>query len=219
MASTDPMAMLEYLRTRREISDRKSRLLAVAFCRRVWGLVEEPLLREAVLVAERYADGEADEGERREAEGKAHGIAEGLAERALGDAAGRTDHDLHVADAAIAVSRTTGPRRGFAAWSVAPFAAHPSGDRRREGSAQCGLLRDIMGNPFRPVNFDQAWRTPPVIRLAEEAYYGHSFEILPVLGDALEEAGCHDPEILEHCRADHIHARGCWVLDGLLKKS
>jgi hypothetical protein len=80
------------------------------------------------------------------------------------------------------------------------------------------ILRDIVGSPFRRVVFDESWRTPTVIRLAEEAYRDPSPEILKVLSDCLEEAGCQDREILDHCRGDHPHARGCWVLDAVLGK-
>jgi hypothetical protein len=85
--------------------------------------------------------------------------------------------------------------------------------------AQAPLLDCVFGDPHNPVSFESAWRTTPVIRLAEEAYRNPSPEILRVLGDALEEAGVLDPQILEHCRGDHPHARGCWVLDGVLQKS
>jgi hypothetical protein len=95
-----------------------------------------------------------------------------------------------------------------------------------EASAQATLLRDIFGNPFRPVSFNPAWRTPTVVALATAA---HDNRILPagtldtdrlaVLADALEDAGCDNAEILDHCRGDGPHVRGCYVIDLLLGRS
>jgi hypothetical protein len=79
------------------------------------------------------------------------------------------------------------------------------------------LVHCIFGDPFHPTKFDESWRTPPVIRLAAEAYRNPATEILRVLSDCIEEAGCQDPVILGHCRGD-THARGCWVLDLILGK-
>ena len=81
-----------------------------------------------------------------------------------------------------------------------------------------GLLRDIAGNPFRDPCV-AAWRTPDVLALARAIYDEHGFERLPILGDALEEAGCADADVLGHCRGPGPHVRGCWVLDLLLEKS
>ncbi|MDY3553595.1 hypothetical protein R5W24_002698 [Gemmata sp. JC717] len=42
---------------------------------------------------------------------------------------------------------------------------------------------------------------------------------MPILADALQDAGCDNDDILNHCRADTVHARGCWVVDAVLGKS
>src|SRR5947209_5861173 len=78
---------------------------------------------------------------------------------------------------------------------------------------QAALLRDIFGNPFRPVAVEPSWLTPPVVGLAKAIYDGRLFGDLPVLADALEEAGCGDRELLGHCRGVGPHALGCWALD------
>jgi hypothetical protein len=88
-----------------------------------------------------------------------------------------------------------------------------------ERRAQAHLLRDIMGNPFHRVTTDQAWLTPSVVSLAQGAYLERAFDRMPILGDALEEAGCVDVAILAHCREPIEHVRGCWVVDVLLGKS
>ena len=88
-----------------------------------------------------------------------------------------------------------------------------------ERRAQADLLRDVMGNPFRRVTVDPTWLTPGVVRLARAAYVDRAFDRMPILGDALEDAGCIDIAILAHCRDPVDHVRGCWVVDALLGKS
>jgi hypothetical protein len=79
-----------------------------------------------------------------------------------------------------------------------------------------GLLRDIFGNPFRPVAFDPAWRTPDVVALATEIHERQSFDRMPSLADALEGSGCRDADVLSHCRIPSGHVRGYWVIDAIL---
>ena len=88
-----------------------------------------------------------------------------------------------------------------------------------EGSAHTKIARDIFGNPFRPIALVPAWRTATVISLAQAIYDGRHFDRLPILADALEDAGCTDAAILDHCRQPGEHARGCWVVDLVLGKS
>jgi hypothetical protein len=75
------------------------------------------------------------------------------------------------------------------------------------------IVRDVFGNPFRPVAVDARWRTPKVTDMARCIYLDRAFDVLPMLADLLEEAGCMDPDILGHCRGSGPHVRGCWVLD------
>jgi hypothetical protein len=88
-----------------------------------------------------------------------------------------------------------------------------------EELAQSQLIRCIFGNPFRPVAFAPEWRTPTAVALADAIYADRAFDRLPVLADALEEAGCDNLEVLAHCRGPGPHARGCWVVDLILGKS
>jgi hypothetical protein len=84
------------------------------------------------------------------------------------------------------------------------------------------LIRELFGNPFRPVSADPcwlAWTGGTVGTLAGNIYTERCFEDLPVLADALEEAGCTHRAILGHCRSGGPHVRGCWVLDFILGKS
>lgn len=84
---------------------------------------------------------------------------------------------------------------------------------------QADLLRDIFGNPFRPVAFDPGWRTATAVALAREMYDAREFDRMPILADAIEEAGCDAVDLLAHCRdPQQVHVRGCWVVDLVLGK-
>jgi hypothetical protein len=81
------------------------------------------------------------------------------------------------------------------------------------------LLQCVFGpQPFRPVTFDPRWRTSDVVGLARAVYEDRLFDRLPILADALMDAGCEDEDVLGHCRNDGPHTRGCWVVDVLLGK-
>lgn len=83
------------------------------------------------------------------------------------------------------------------------------------------FLREIFGNHFRQFVIDPTWldwNDSTVVKLAQNIYHERAFDRLPVLGDALEEAGCHDADMLAHCRQPGQHVPGCWVVDLLLGK-
>ena len=88
-----------------------------------------------------------------------------------------------------------------------------------EELVQVALARDIFGNPFQPVTFDPAWRTPESINIAGRMYDSRDFSAMPILADALEEGGCTNSNVLLHCRESGAHVRGCWVVDLVLGKS
>ncbi|MBP3956407.1 hypothetical protein J8F10_14080 [Gemmata sp. G18] len=84
---------------------------------------------------------------------------------------------------------------------------------------QAALLRDIFGNPFRPVVLAPEWRTETARALAAQMYESREFSAMPILADALQDAGCENTDILNHCRDSTTpHVRGCWVVDLLLGK-
>jgi hypothetical protein len=88
-----------------------------------------------------------------------------------------------------------------------------------ERRAQTMLVREIFGNPFRPVAFNAAWRTTDVMLLAKGIYEERAFDRMPILADALQDAGCENDDILNHLRdATATHVRGCWALDLVLGK-
>ena len=89
-----------------------------------------------------------------------------------------------------------------------------------EREQQTLLVRDVFGNPFDPVSFTLNWRSDTVVSLARHMYASRDFSAMPILADAIEEAGCDDASILAHCRTiTENHIRGCWVLDLVLDKN
>jgi hypothetical protein len=93
---------------------------------------------------------------------------------------------------------------------------HPPQPSQEEMRIQAAMIRDIVGNPFRPVAFQPQWRTDTVVALARQIDASRDFSAVPILADALQDAGCDNADILTHCRAPVLHVRGCWVVDLVL---
>jgi hypothetical protein len=211
LACSDPRPLLAEVSGR--ISPRKVRLLICACCRRVWDLLLDERCRRAVEVAERYADGRADDATlevaRRGADAtyqRGRGQGGPLAFRHCGAA--------HLALQATARRVRFDPRENEF------LRGAKERKEKAERKARSDLVRDLLGNPFRPAAVDPAWQTPTVTALARAAYDERSLpegtldpHRLAVLADALEEAGCTDPEVLGHLRSPGPHFRGCWSLD------
>ena len=85
--------------------------------------------------------------------------------------------------------------------------------------SEANLMRDIFGNPFRPVTLDPRWLSSTVLDLARTIYDERVFERMPILGDALMDSGCDSEEIIKHCQGTGPHVRGCWVVDLILGKA
>jgi hypothetical protein len=213
LGGTDPQAML--LRLPAAVPDRKLRLFALACCRRVEARLTHPLSRRALALAERYADGLATDEDMG-----------ALASQFMGEynarLAGSSVWYWNAAkttdlNAAYAMTRAVFPARAALA------AVEAARDKSKERSIQCQLLRCILGNPFRPPPALEprllAWQRGTVVHLAEAIYQERRWKDMPVLGDVLEEAGCRDEDMLQHCRQQGgVHARGCWLIDLLLGK-
>jgi hypothetical protein len=82
----------------------------------------------------------------------------------------------------------------------------------------CSALRDIFCNQFQPVSFSPSWQTDTVVSLARTMYESREFSAMPILADALQDVGCDNADILDHCRGPGPHVRGCWVVDLVLGK-
>jgi hypothetical protein len=201
LACTDPHKMLKHVRGR--ATPRKLRLFAVACCRSVWDLLDDPVFRQTVETAERFADGEATEADLEAARAAAWEATADAAGGAAGDAA----WGVSLADAWGAAMQAA----GNAAWARGPAQSR---------GPQVALVRDLFGNPIRPVAVSPAWRTAQVVALAQAAYDNRTLPAgtleparLAVLADALEDAGCDNAELLGHLRGEGPHVRGCWVVD------
>jgi hypothetical protein len=94
------------------------------------------------------------------------------------------------------------------------------GGRTPELHAQAAaLVREVFGNPFRLVALSPDWRTSTAVTLAKQMYESREFSAMPILADALQDAGCDNEFILAHCRdTNQVHVRGCWVVDLVLGK-
>jgi len=86
-----------------------------------------------------------------------------------------------------------------------------------EAAVPLGLLREIFGNPFQPID-PTLWRTGTALTLARQMYQEQDFCTMCILADALQDAGCDDADVLDHCRGPRPHVRGCWVVDLVLGK-
>jgi hypothetical protein len=217
LTCTDPEEMLEAVSD--GASERKLRLFAVACCRRIWHLLEDERCRQAVEIAETALD------RKRKSRGDLARIEKLIVavqgSHEYGDAA--SDNAL----CAVEYLRWGGESAGWAAGKAAEAMAFDKEDNdgptwdeavTDEQGIQCHLLRCILGNPFRPATMNPTWLTTTVTGLAGTIYEERAFGRMPVLADALEDAGCDQEHILGHCRRPGEHVRGCWVVDLLLGK-
>jgi hypothetical protein len=210
-ACAGPKRMLEHLRGR--AGDRKWRLFACGCCRRFWQLLADDRSRNAVEVAERYADGLSTAEEMGAAKAGAEEV--WRSQWVYGDT-----ENPPAAYAAGGAATAAFPIAGHRMAESAVWAGQGCGGRR-ERRAQSDLFRCVFGNPFRPAAVDPswpAWNGGAVRNLARTIYDERAFDRLPILADALEEAGCDNADVLGHCRGGGEHVRGCWVVDLLLGK-
>jgi hypothetical protein len=220
LTCTDPQPMLELLHAK--ASERKMHLFACACCRRIWHLLVDVRSRTVIEAAEQFIEGEVCR------EVLATAITSAIEARvdlfAPSETYGVDWRAAHAATKAGSCALTTAKEFNQDAWI---YAAEETSWQVRyahetEGGEHASLLRELLGPlPFRPVAIDQAWllwNNGTVPKLAQTIYDDRSFASLPVLADALEEAGCDNDEILAHCRQPGPHVRGCWALDLVLGK-
>jgi hypothetical protein len=215
LACTSPEAMLHHLTDR--ASPRKLRLYAVNCCRRIWHLLTDERCRHAVETAQKFVDGKASVMDLASAGQVVASVA-----RVWGDSMSPVARATYaIGGAAWAATRGSAWLSAWdAAWDARMAARDfvPGTDWEKERVWQAELLHDLIGNPFRAIQADPAWSSPssPIFHLASVIYRDDRFGDLPILGDALEEAGCVDQQVLLHCRSRSPHYRGCWVVDLIL---
>jgi len=212
LSSDDVYDLIDCLKDGGHADTRRLRLYACALARFFWDGFGHPVHRRVVELAEAFADGLIPFGEL----DSAFTLARELPERF------QTEEDgADICPGRVAFA-TAFEDAAFGAWeayyngaAVCGFLADVPGADRFDG---VGPLRDVFGNPFRLVTFDPRWRTSDVVGLARAIYDDGAFERMPILADALMDAGCEDEHIIGHCRGDRTHVRGCWVVDLVLGK-
>lgn len=207
------------------LTARKTRLLICAWVREgLWHLLKDARSRAAVEIAERFVDGQADDEELK------------AAARA---AAAATSEEAGRAFSAVSINPAKGAccAAWATTWSVAAapsavarygFAAEPRADEFHQDPAFAQRLADLLARLFADIvgpetlpAVDHAWfnwNGGTLPKLAQAIYENRCFADLPILADALEEAGCANVELLGHLRGPGPHGRGCWALDIVLGK-
>jgi hypothetical protein len=229
LASTDPWSMSQLVE-RSKPSERKVRLFNAAICRRFWDHLPEAskaILSESELLADGLVPKSGDDMDLcwranevvapfdRQYPTKQFPSAEVRIQR---DSAAAVCYAVipNVVriqrDSAAAVCYAVVPNVLCGAmayfWEIDP----------KEKGPQAVIIRDVFGNPLRPVAADPSWQTPDVVKLAKAIYDDRAFDQLPLLADALETAACTNAELLAHCRQPGLHVRGCWAVDLVLGK-
>jgi hypothetical protein len=229
--SRNPKAMLTFLRGRDCTSDRKLRLFAVAWCHLSCPeLTEAPRwtgagadiankchedCRNALETAERFAEGFAGQQEM----SAVHFRARDWTERW-----GLYDLRLYY-QAAAAAGTTVAPGSPEVFLPPAqPYAPGPAGEaaHKTDRARQADLLRCLFGPlAFRPVVIPPsvlACKDRRTMTMARLIYERRQSRLLPLLADLLQEAGCTNSDVVDHCKSAGPHARGCWVVDLVLRK-
>jgi hypothetical protein len=227
--SLEPGPMLDFLGG--TMTARKLRLLACAACRYVWDQLIDDRSREAVIVAELFADDHASNEKLEQAFKEAC--------RACGDHSAKGGN---ISSAAAAVHHAcwygndflVAAKRSLAcAAHVAVYQAARDVDsgrmtiasnwetlvQKRENGKMARLVREVFGNPFKSVAMEATFLTPAVADVARTIYEQRAFQRLPEISVLLEASGYKNKLVLEHCRDPRPHYRGCWAVDLVLGKS
>jgi hypothetical protein len=211
-----PQLQLQYLS--RNSTERKLRLFLCGCARTVWQYLTLEGTKRVVEVGELLADGLATEEAMSEAK-----------EAIPGEFSDEETRTAWYAAAWIAVHTTdrfvnpfaperTAPENGCQVAEMVIDALTQPGVLPGDPSRYSLLIRCIFGNPFRPIAVDPAWRSGNVMAIAQSIYDERAFDRMPILADALEDAGCTNADVLNHCRQPGEHVRGCWVVDLILGK-
>jgi hypothetical protein len=238
VTSADAVALVRWLVP--TASKRKLQLYLCGGCRCIQPLFFHPYSVRAIEVAERFADGLADRQEFSDAcylaevptfgcefdedilqrnPERARNVLPRLVELgALSKSVlsgGRWEVNETVRERLLVAARTA----YYCGWNIIRDPEWQSQDIHKVGWPGRWLIDCVFGNPFRPIAFDPAWRTHTAVAIAQLIYDDRDFGLLPVLADALEDAGSEDADLLNHCRLPGQHARGCWAVDMVLGRT
>jgi hypothetical protein len=216
LACDDPVAMLRFLQGR--AGERKLRLLACACARLQWERLQDGLMREAVEVGERFADGLVRWPEVQLIVHRLYGLPGEFRKEF-----GRNwfcEQETETVAAYFAAISSVG-----AGVSKLPDRMSWVEQSKITGPRQPALVREIFGNPFAPITIDHIRLMIEAVRHARAAYDERNLPsgeldlaCLAVLAHALEDAGCTEDGLLSHLRSPGPHVRGCWALDLILGK-
>jgi hypothetical protein len=217
----EPEAMLDVVRF--GSSDRKLRLFALACVSVIADRLNRDESKAAVDVIEQYAEGKASRTDLQEA-----WVGALTALRDIRDDASEQRWHYVSEYAADAVTLAANHQIADTVMGVASLCTNTlatAADLEEQVGVICcehdrqeQLIRDIFGNPFRPGALDPAWLTSTVVALAKGIYEERAFDRMPILADALQDTGCDNDDVLDHCRGPGPHVRGCWVVDLVLGK-
>jgi hypothetical protein len=228
--STDPIRMVRALmRQSRPPTLRKLRLYSVATCRRFRERLPGPEARAAVETLEAYVEGQSTwpdvvAARQRASEAHTHTSAEAfeqrpvatrLAEVHVGYYWQMVDFTLNQSASRWSSHSPNGYDTGYN-WVVAGLRADLAA--RFPDPEQAALVRCVFGDVARRSGLDRRHVTTTVATFARQMYESKDFSPMPILADALQDAGCDNDDVLNHCRGAGPHVRGCWVVDLVLGK-
>jgi hypothetical protein len=204
--SEDPDLLLDAAKATKRLPARSGRLFASGCFRLVWDRIKTDDIKLAVEMSDMRADKKISQQE---------------LERHRYPMTKPSENVTTWLAVAIQSLATSNLNPGYVAWQVRTATQNDIYHLARRGipcRMQADLVREIIANPFRPAAFDPRWRTSDAVALAQSIYDERAFERLPILADALMDAGCEDEQVISHCRSEGPHVRGCWVVDLVLGK-
>jgi hypothetical protein len=212
LKSNDAIAMLQFLKGKKVATPRK---LCLFTCARLRGLLsDQPPVLALIEIAEQFVEGPVSIEERRSALAKFKTIQD-LRTPILDLRSLRLNLVRHCLTVSLA---------GYGAemewWHYATGAATCSKAEPEAARQAATLLRETFLTPLirRVPRIPPSWLTTNVVSLGQAIYDQRAFDQMPILADALEDAGCTNEEVLAHARGEGPHVRGCWLIDLLLDK-
>jgi hypothetical protein len=221
-----PLPNLEsVLALRDKPSGRKLRLFACACCRRVWPRLSDEC-KSFVEIAERHADGLASSEELATARSAARTRVPAWVYDSALDPPAEFLMSMGITaalsadsfDSALNAARLLGEAGSYKHGQLlfGTYFRVSRKMRKAEADAQAALIEEMFGSVKSTI--DRNWCSADVVGIAQSIYDERAFDRLPILADALEDAGCDNADILNHCRSGGEHVRGCWVVDLVLGK-